>query len=310
MEVMLAFRDSLSRFYGKHDTSIRLIFKFALALWAFMEIRTGLGGNAPLNRLPVIFVLALVCAFVPSNGILIIGAGMMILCLYSVSIEAVIVGGGILLIGLMLYFSIASSSAYPLILTAIFVKMELGCVPAVLFGLIGGPLSAAGIAFGAVLHSLMNTIVQTDGKLQTTSKEAAEAMVQKMAGLIEAVIQNREMLITAAVLASVMLVVYYIRILAVKYAWTIAAIVGSAGYLLFRILLWTFWDTEIMPAAIAVEIIAALLTAKAAELMLYSLDYKKTETVRFEDDEYFYFVKAVPKKKIRRKRRRRRSEGR
>lgn len=310
MEAMLVFRDFLSRFYSKHDTAIRLIFKFLLALWVFMEIRTGLGGNAPFNRLPVIFALAFACAFLPSNGILIIGAGMMTVCLYSVSIEAVIVGGGILLTGLMLYFSIASSTAYPLILTAVSVKMGLGCVPAVLFGLIGGPLSAAGVAFGAVIHSLVSTIVQADGNLQTTSKEAAEAMVQRIAGLIEAVIQNREMLVTAAVLAAVMLIVYYIRISAVKYAWTAAAVIGSAGYLLFRVLSWMFWNMEIAPVTLVVETAATLLTAKAAELMLYSLDYKKTETVRFEDDEYFYFVKAVPKKKIRRKRRRRRSEGR
>lgn len=310
MNTMLMLRDSLSRFYGKHDTAIRLVFKFALALWAFMTIRTGMGNNAPLNNLLVLFVMALACAFLPSNAILLMGAGQMMLCLYSVSLEAALVGGGIILIGLMLYFSIASSSAYPLILTALFVKMGFGCIPAVFFGLAAGPLAAVGIAFGAVIHDMTATIINADAAITPASKEATEAMVQKMAGLIDAVLRNKEMLIMAGILAVVMLVVYSIRILAVKHAWTIAAFAGAACYLAGRICSWMFWDAELTAPVLAGEVILALVAARMAELMLYNLDYKKTETVRFEDDEYFYFVKAVPKKKVRRKKRRRRSEGR
>ena len=307
---MLMFRDSLSRFYGKHDTAIRLVFKFALALWAFMTIRTGMGNNAPLNNLLVLFVMALACAFLPSNAILLMGAGQMMLCLYSVSLEAALVGGGIILIGLMLYFSIASSSAYPLILTALFVKMGLGCIPAVFFGLTAGPLAAVGIAFGAVIHDMISTIINTDATITPASKEAAEAMVQKMAGLIDAVLRNKELLIMAGILAVVMLIVYYMRILAIKYAWTAAAFAGTACYLAGRIFSWMFWNMEMQVSALTAEVVLTLLTATVSELLLYNLDYKKTEIVRFEDDEYFYFVKAVPKKKIRRKKRRRRSEGR
>jgi len=30
-------------------------------------------------------------------------------------------------------------------------------------------------------------------------------------------------------------------------------------------------------------------------LMCFSVDYERTEMVQFEDDEYYYYVKAVPK---------------
>lgn len=310
MERMLALRDSLSRFYGRHDTLIRLIFKFVLSLWMFMEIRIDMGTGAAFYNFFVICVLSLICAFLPSGGMIILGAAAMILCLYGVSLEAVIVGGGIILIGLMLYFSIAPSSAYPFVVTALFVKMGFGCVPAVLFGLIGGPLSAVGIAFGGTVHSLIQAVIRADGSFQATSAEAAEAMVQKIAGLIEAVITTPEILITAGILALVMLVVYFIRILAMKWAWTAAAIIGIIVYILLRFASGVFWGAEFIPVSILTEILLALFVAMAAQLMLFSLDYKRTETVRFEDDEYYYFVRAVPKKKIHRKKRRRRSEGR
>ena len=54
----------------------------------------------------------------------------------------------------------------------------------------------------------------------------------------------------------------------------------------------------------------AMLTAAAAQAFLFSLDYRRTENVRFEDDEYFYYVKAIPKRKVHRKKRSRRSERR
>ena len=31
------------------------------------------------------------------------------------------------------------------------------------------------------------------------------------------------------------------------------------------------------------------------EFLFFNLDYNRTERVQFEDDEYYYYVKAVPK---------------
>ena len=33
----------------------------------------------------------------------------------------------------------------------------------------------------------------------------------------------------------------------------------------------------------------------AVEFFAFNLDYSRTEKVQFEDDEYYYYVKAVPK---------------
>ena len=33
----------------------------------------------------------------------------------------------------------------------------------------------------------------------------------------------------------------------------------------------------------------------ALEFMIFSVDYSRTQRMQFEDDEYYYYVKAVPK---------------
>ena len=41
--------------------------------------------------------------------------------------------------------------------------------------------------------------------------------------------------------------------------------------------------------------VLAVLIAKVLEFFVFNVDYSRTERVQFEDDEYYYYVKAVPK---------------
>ena len=310
MKQLLAVRDALSRFYGKYDMPIRLLCKFLLAFWVFFEIRSDMGAEGIFGKLFVILILAALCAFLPSNGMILIAACMLMVYFYSVSLETAVVGGMTLVIGMLVYFSISSRSAYPLIITALAVKWEVGCASAVLFGLMGGPLTAVGVAFGAPVPNLTETLVNGSGNLQSSATDAAEIMVQKMAALMNGLLSNREMVALAVILTVIMLLVYMIRIMEIKYAWTSAAGTGIFVYALLRMILGITGILDTEASRLVIEIVAAALLAAAAQLMFFSLDYKKTENLRFEDDEYYYYVKAVPKKKIHRKRRNRRSEGR
>ena len=41
--------------------------------------------------------------------------------------------------------------------------------------------------------------------------------------------------------------------------------------------------------------VIGILLGLVLELVFFSVDYSRTERVQFEDDEYYYYVKAVPK---------------
>lgn len=310
MRFLLTIRDSLSRFYGRYDTYIRLFFKFLLALCAFFTINAGLGQMAVLNNPMIVFGLAVVCAFLPSNSVLLVGAAMILGHFYGVSAEAAMVGGGMLIMGIMLYFGIAPRSSVPLVLTAISLAAGVPCAVSVVFGLVGGPLSAIGTVFGAFAYYLISIIKQNGGNLQAAASEPAEAMVQKMSLLIDAVIHNREMLVMMAALAITLWVVWLIRRMAVKYAWMLASVLGILSYAVIRLVGGAVFGIGMNIPGLAVDIALALVVAWISQTMLFSLDYKRTENVRFEDDEYFYYVKAVPKRKLRKKKRSRRADRR
>ena len=52
-----------------------------------------------------------------------------------------------------------------------------------------------------------------------------------------------------------------------------------------------------MVAGSAISVAVSLIL----EFLFYNLDYSRIERVQFEDDEYYYFVKAVPKMYVARK---------
>ena len=50
--------------------------------------------------------------------------------------------------------------------------------------------------------------------------------------------------------------------------------------------------------AVVLGTLAALLIALVVDFFVLSVDYSRTEYTQFEDDEYYYYVKAVPKMSI------------
>ena len=310
MGLLLKVRDRMSRFYGEHDTVIRILAKFCMALCAFAMINASLGQISFLCNPVVVGALALVCAFLPSNSTVMIGAGMILVHFYGISLEAAIAGGGMLIVGMLLYFSIAPHSAVPLILTAITMRMGIPSASAVLFGLVGGPLSAVGVIFGVFTWYLVETTNRMGGTLESQAVDAAEAMVQKMTELMNSVISNREMAVMAAALAILLWIVWLIRRMAVKYAWMVAAGTGLLIYVGIRCISGVVLQIPVPALTVILDVALAAVTAMAAQAFLFSLDYRRTENVRFEDDEYFYYVKAVPKRKVYRRKRSRRSERR
>lgn len=310
MWLLLKVRDRISRFYGEHDTVIRILAKFCMALCAFAMINASLGQISFLCKPVVVGALALVCAFLPSNSTVMIGAGMILVHFYGISLEAAIAGGGMLIVGMLLYFSIAPHSAVPLILTAITMRMGIPSAAAVLFGLVGGPLSAVGVIFGVFTWYLVETTNRMGGTLESQAVDAAEAMVQKMTELMNSVISNREMAVMAAALTILLWIVWLMHRMAVKYAWMVAAGTGLLIYVGIRCISGVVLQIPVPALTVILDVALAAVTAMAAQAFLFSLDYRRTENVRFEDDDYFYYVKAVPKRKVYRRKRSRRSERR
>jgi hypothetical protein len=122
---------------------------------------------------------------------------------------------------------------------------------------------------------------------------------QEMSGkfkiVVDNVLYNKTMLAVAVSFVLIVLLVYAIRRASVDYSWTIAIIVGAIMQLVVLLVAKIALDADYSILGVAIGSVLAGFLGKLAEFFFFNVDYARTELVQFEDDEYYYYVKAVPK---------------
>lgn len=103
------------------------------------------------------------------------------------------------------------------------------------------------------------------------------------------------MYLVLGIMVATFVIVNIIRRLSIENAWMIASITGIlfegigliAGYMLLGI------SGKTIGVLIGCAIAAVV--SFVIQFFFFSLDYSRTERLQFEDDEYYYYVKAIPK---------------
>ena len=122
-----------------------------------------------------------------------------------------------------------------------------------------------------------------------------ENMLESYKYIFQHLIDNKDLLLTIVVFAVVLIITHVIYRLSVEYSWYAAIIVGG----LFEIILFLVGNV-VLNASISIgEIllgsICAVIIAVVAQFFKTVVDYSRVENTQFEDEEYYYYVKAVPK---------------
>ena len=96
-------------------------------------------------------------------------------------------------------------------------------------------------------------------------------------------------------------VVYFIHRLKADYSWIIAIVSGSILDALVLIIAFAVLKVDYSIVALILGHLAAIAVGMILHLFVFSVDYSATELVQFEDDDYYYYVKAVPKVSVKNK---------
>ncbi|MGN1184759.1 MAG: hypothetical protein ACI4R7_05980, partial [Oliverpabstia sp.] len=82
------------------------------------------------------------------------------------------------------------------------------------------------------------------------------------------------------------------------YAWQIAILSGAISYIVIMIAGGLFIDVKSQILPLIFGTVGSVILAEGLEFFLFNVDYTRAETLQYEDDEYYYYVKAVPKMSI------------
>ena len=107
---------------------------------------------------------------------------------------------------------------------------------------------------------------------------------------------NRQMLVLIIAAAVTIIVVYIIRRQKIDHSWKIAIIVGSITQFLILVVGQIALKSDFNIVLIIIGTILGVAAAYICNIVFFALDYKRTEYVQYEDDEY-YLVKSKVKQK-------------
>ena len=292
MTTLLVMKQIIMTLYSKYEVYITPCLKFVLALISLLFINARIGYMESIDKMTIVLIVALMCSFMPLNFIIVVSALFTVLHLYSFSLEsAAVIGAGFLLM-FLLYLRFSPKDTIVVVLLPVCFLLRIPYVIPLAMGLVGTPASALSVACGAIAYYMVHYVAQNASAIAAMADEETGA---KFRFIIDGILRNREMVVVIAAFATTVIIVCLIRRLSIDYAWTIAMTAGVIVDIMVLLVGDLMFDINIGLFGVIFGNIIAFLLALVLQFFVFNVDYSRTEKVQFEDDEYYYYVKAVPK---------------
>ena len=293
MTALLELRENLKKIYSRNEAFILPVIKFLLGVIVLSIINGKMGYMTKLDNMAIVLIVSLLCSFLPTGFMAFFAMMFAVLHMYALSIETAAVGLVVFLLLYLLFLRFTAKEALVVVLTPVLCMLKLPYVMPVAMGLIGTPASCVSVGCGVVVYYLLQTVITNAPTIN--SMVGAEEATAKLRLLIDGMLGNKAMLVMIAAFAITVIVVYLIRRMSVDHSWTIAMVAGVMIEVMILLVGDLMYDTNLSIVSALLGAVVTLIACKIIEFFRFCLDYSRTEKVQFEDDEYYYYVKAVPK---------------
>lgn len=290
---LLEFKDKLKNFYAEHELYLNPVLKFLAVFIALILIKSNVGYMDILNTWLVMLGLSVLCAFLPW-GVTVTGLSVIIVInVFSLSAEMGLLMFISFLIMLILFFRFTPKEGLFLILIPMAFFLKIPYVIPIAAGLLCTPLSIVSVTCGTIIYFMIKVIGENAIAINNMSGESTGSA--SINSIINMIINNSEMVLTVLAFAITIVIVYMIKRSSTNNAWTIAILTGGIVDFVIILIGSFVLNTETSILWLIVSTILSIVLACILQFFVFSVDYSRIEHTQFEDDEYYYYVKAVPK---------------
>jgi len=292
MMPLLVFRERVKSFYQKNDMYIIPAIKFIFALITFLVINKKIGYDARLESIPVVLGLSLLCAFMPTAIMVLLAAAVAVLHIYFISAILSIILFVLLLILYFLFARFTPKLGVVLLAVPILYLMKIPYLIPLLLGLIVTPIAIIPMACGIIVYFIF-MIINTAVTMQVNT--TIEDILLLYTYVIDSLMGNKQMIMAIVIFALIILVVYNVRRMKFDYAFEISIGAGAVTSILGFLISDLIFNNSEQIFAMIIGTIVSCAIVYVIHFFNLTLDYSGAEQVQFEDDVYYYYVKAVPK---------------
>ncbi len=292
MMKFLELREKLRSIYQKFQLYINPFMKFIVALIVFQLINQTIGYDERLTKLPIVLAFSLLCAFTPSQILVLLAGVVSIAHIYSVSQILSIIIILIVLIIYCLFLRFTPRLGYVILAVPILYLLKIPYLVPIVMGIFATPIAIVPTGCGVFIYYLFQIIKNTE---DTQIKLTIEDTLSLYTNIIDSIVKNKQMILTIVIFSLIIIVTYIVRRMKFDYAREIAIAAGSLTCILGFLICDLQLDISEQIGSMIVGTIVSAVIAVVIQLFYCTLDYTAVEFVQFEDEDYYYYVKAIPK---------------
>lgn len=292
MTNLLIFRDQIKSIIQRYDKIAIPVIKF-LVMYVLMSVTNNMYGYATfLNRSAIIVFISLVGAWIPYRLMYFIWGIVSTVHLIYLSPELAVIQFLLVTMIYLLYLRFDLKISVIMTFAPIAFVFGFQAVYPILIGMFLGPIGIVPAAMGILIYYISVYAKEVSVILNTTTTEET---IQAYQYILEQVKSDPRIVLTMIATALVILVTYFLYQNSRENAWQIAIITGGITNIVVTLAgsFISHADTNI--AGVLFFTICSMVIASIVQFFRCVVDYSRIENVQFEDDEYYYYVKAIPK---------------
>ena len=295
MTELFVMREKINRFVKEYETWFLIIAKFIGMMFVLNCVNSQLGYFEVLNNPLVNVFLSLICSIIPGSFSVFIVAAVIAAHMMKLSVLIGILVVIVMLILYLMFLKFAPEQSVVLLATPVLMQYDLHFMIPVLAGMFFTPYAVIPAVIGIFMVKFLGYACGAASIVGTGMSFNLDAIVEAMSTIIGQVTDDKSVWLYAIAAAAAMAVIFIIGQLSFDYAWYAAIAAGAAAEIIAAFFCAAAFGTDINIAGLVAGTLIGAMLAMILQFMKCAVDYSRKEYVQFEDDDYYYYVKAVPK---------------
>lgn len=292
MSGIIQLRDTVREFLRKYDEIVTPLLRFIYAYVIFHCISVKYGYSGLFSQTTVILLLSVICALVSDVLMVLIASCVLVANAFCVSVETAAVFLVVFIVMYCVYVRMFPKCAYLLMVVPVLCIFNLQYAVPIVVVIFTGLPGIVPAAFGLIIHEM--SIFAANVQKELTAESIDENFsVHKYA--IEFAKSSKWLIGEIVVFAAVIMIATIIYKLSIDYAWFIAIGAAALMNILFSMVISGSIEGSASLGTVFVGSLLGAIVACIIQCLKSMVDYAKKEHVQFEDDDYYYYVKAIPK---------------
>lgn len=293
MTFFISMRDIIKRYYQKFQFILQPIGKFAFSFLFFWSLYQMFQFTGTFHNFAILLGFAFVGMWLPLGVTFFLSIFFIEMELLPVLPEIGILYGVVFLLLYLLYIRFHTNTCIPMLIVPIAMVLQIPYLIPILVGLYVGTIGIIPMIFGIILYYFSVHIKETMALLGTATD--TNESVEMYRNLLSQVFLDKEMLLTILVFSVVVGILWTLSRMSHQEMKALSVYIsGVVGILLF-LMGGYLLEVEMEVVYIVIGFVLSMMIGAFLQFIKCTLDFSRVEYAQFEDDDYYYYVKAVPK---------------